>query len=268
MTMEGLIDTHVHLDCCRDPAAEVQAAREAGVRGLVVPGVGRATWPQLLALTRQFPGVRAAPGLHPQTAAQWAPGTGRELASLLDRPEVVAVGEIGLDATPGYPNPALQEAALRDQLRLAVNAGKPVLLHCRRATERLLRILREEGAQRVGGIWHAFSGSCETAQRAIDLGFALGIGGPLTWPNARRGPEVVRAVPAQWLVLETDAPDLPPHPHRGEENRPAWLPLVAAKVGELRGWRGEETARITRENTLRVLMIDPQTWPDAAAPAR
>jgi TatD DNase family protein len=130
----------------------------------------------------------------------------------------------------------VQEQAFRAQLRLAIAAGRPVLIHCRQAAGRLLQILREEGAERVGGIFHAFSGSLETARQGIRLGFAIGVGGTLTYPNARRLPEVVREVPAEWLVLETDAPDLAPHPHRGEVNRPAWLPLIARQVAELRRW--------------------------------
>jgi TatD DNase family protein len=119
----------------------------------------------------------------------------------------------------------------------------------------LLEVLRSERAAQVGGIAHAFSGSLETARHFIDLGFALGIGGVATFPAARRLHEVVRSVPAEWLVLETDAPDLPPHPHRGEANRPEWLALVAARVAALRGWTADETARITSANARRVLQL-------------
>lgn len=251
----SLIDTHVHLDFLRNPAAEVAAAREVGVAAFIVPGVGRERWPALMHLTRLQEGARAAPGLHPQAAQQWSTEAEKELAELLMRPETVAVGEIGLDGCPGYPAQVVQVTALRGQLRLAVAAGRPVLIHCRKASGRLLTILREEGAQRVGGIFHAFSGSLETAGEAIRLGFAIGVGGPVTWTSARRGPEIVRAVPAEWIVLETDAPDLSPHPHRQDENRPAWLPLVAAKVAELRDWSLEETARITTANARRILKI-------------
>ncbi|MBE0597778.1 MAG: TatD family hydrolase [Desulfuromonadales bacterium] len=250
-----LLDSHLHLDFFPQPEAELRAATAAGVGGFVVPGVWRQGWPRLLQLAQQFTVVRAALGLHPQAAGQWSPETERELAAWLQRPEVVAVGEIGLDGSPGYPPAELQERAFRGQLRLALAAGRPVLLHCRRATERVLTILREEGGQRSGGIWHAFSGSPQTAARVIDLGFALGFGGPLTWPNARRGPEVLTRLPDEWIVLESDAPDLPPHPHQREENRPAWLPLIAARVADLRGWSLEQTARITTTNARRVLKL-------------
>ncbi len=251
-------DTHAHLDCPplgdRLPG-ELAAARRAGVGAFVVPGVRAAGWEALLTLARSEPGVWAAPGLHPQAAAEWSRETGARLRDLLQEPQVVAVGEIGLDGLLTSPELPLQEAVFRAQLQLAIGCGKPVLIHCRRADGRLLAMLREEGAQQVGGIWHAFSGSLETAQAAIKLNFVLGCGGPLTYANARRGPEVLRQLPPEAMVLETDAPDLAPHPHRGECNRPVYLTLVAQKVAEIRGWSLEETARITTANARRVLRM-------------
>jgi TatD DNase family protein len=248
------IDTHVHLDYLRQPGEEVFFAQAAGVSRMVVPGVWRQGWAGLLQLANEIPGVLAAPGLHPQAAGEWNAAAERELAELLASTQVVAVGEIGLDRI-AEPPPVAQETAFRGQLRLALAAGRPVLIHCRRASALLLRILREEGAWQVGGILHAFSGSPETAAAAVDLGFAIGFGGPLTWENARRAPELLRALPAEAIVLETDAPDLPPQPHRGRENRPAWLTLVATRMAEIRGWSLQETARITTANACRVLRL-------------
>lgn len=254
----SLFDTHVHLDA--EPLgaallAEVAAARAAGVGGFLVPGVERDDWPRLLATVRRTPGAWAAPGLHPLAAGAWDGAAEQELRQLLADPAVAAVGEIGLDALIPAPSAEAQERVLRAQLRLAVEAGLPVLIHCRRATERLLSILRQEGAPRVGGILHAFSGSVETALAAARMGFAVGIGGAVTWPGARRVVEVVRQVPAEWLVLETDAPDQAPHPHRGEVNRPLFLPVIARKVAEIWGVSLEETARITTANARRILKI-------------
>jgi TatD DNase family protein len=253
-----LFDTHVHLDA--SPLAEaleevVGQARQAGIGHFVVPGVDRSGWRRVLEVAQVVDGAWAAPGLHPLAAGEWCPECERELQRLLIEPKVVAIGEIGLDALLPSPSLAVQEQVFRSQLRLAIGTGRPALIHCRQATERLLRILREEGAERVGGIFHAFSGSLETALDGIRLGFAIGIGGTVTYPNARRLPEVVKMVPAEWLVIETDAPDLAPHPHRGETNRPAWLPLVARRVAELRGWSEAEMARITTENARRILKI-------------
>ncbi len=255
-----LFDTHVHLDLLPEPRsreAQLAAARDAGVRGFLVPGVEAAGWPGLLAAVAAAPGAYAAPGLHPAAADQWGDEVRQRLAGLLTDPRTVAVGEIGLDGTAGMPSPALQEEAFRGQLRLAVACGKPVLLHCRRAGSRLLEILREENAAAVGGILHAFSGSLETALEARRLNLGIGIGGPVTYPNARRLLQVVRELPEETLVLETDAPDLSPFPHRGEPNQPAWLRLVADKVAELRGWTPEQTAARTTANAERILNLPP-----------
>jgi TatD DNase family protein len=253
-----LFDTHVHLDASplvEGLEGEVRRARLAGIGHFVVPGVDRPGWRRVLEVAQTVSSAWAAPGLHPLAAEEWCPEGERELQRLLVEPKVAAIGEIGLDALLPSPSLAVQEQAFRAQLRLAIAAGRPVLIHCRQATERLLRILQEEEAKQVGGIFHAFSGSLETALQGIRLGFAIGVGGTVTYPNARRLPEVVQKVPAEWIVLETDAPDLAPHPHRGEVNHPAWLPLVARRVSEIRGWSEGETARITTANAKRILKI-------------
>ena len=249
-----LIDSHIHLDYLSDVPQALAAARACGIGGWVVPGVDPRRWPQLLAAVAATPGAWAAPGVHPQAAANWQPGLANELYQLMANPQSVAIGEVGLDRQAG-PAPAIQEEVFRQMIRIARDRGKPLLLHCRGATGRLLEVLRDERAAAVGGIAHAFSGSLETARLFIDLGFALGIGGAVTFPAARRLHEVVRRVPAEWLVLESDAPDLPPHPHRGEANRPEWLTLIATRVAELRDWTVDETARITSANTRRVLHL-------------
>lgn len=255
----GLFDTHVHLDCAplsSNLEQEVSHARREGVKNFLVPGVRRPGWPALLALVEALPEAFAAPGVHPLAAAQWDDGAAAELAACLRHPRVAAVGEIGLDGLLAAPDLLIQERAFRDQLRLAIDAELPVLIHCRKSIGRLLQVLREEHAQQIGGILHSFSGSPASALAAVELGFAIGFGGPLTYPNARRAPEVLRALPAESVVLETDAPDLAPHPHRDGVNRPAYLALIAAKVAEIRGWSREETARITSANARRVLRLE------------
>lgn len=253
-----LFDTHVHLDFLPEglnPEEEMQEARRVGVGEFLVPGVHRSGWPRLLHLARKHPReVWIAPGLHPLAAGEWNESARRELEDALSEPGSVAVGEIGLDGLAEVPQD-VQERAFQGQVRVAIEAGLPVLIHCRRGIERLLSILRQEGGERVGGILHAFSGSAETARQAIEMGFAISFGGVLTYLEARRAPEVLRSLPPEWIVLETDAPDIPPHPHRGEANRPSWLSLVAGKVGEIRGWSAEETARVTTENAKRILRL-------------
>jgi TatD DNase family protein len=133
--------------------------------------------------------------------------------------------------------------------------GLPVLIHCRRAFGRLMQILDNEGGARIGGILHAYSGSLEMAREAIRRNFAISFAGSLTYPGARRAPQLLAALPPEWIVVETDAPDLTPLPRRREENRPAYLPLVGAAVAEVRGWSLPETAHITTANAHRVLRI-------------
>lgn len=247
-------DTHAHLDFppLREHLREELAlARAAGVGGWVVPGVSPDGWPALMATVAEVPEALAAPGVHPRAAANWSEKTAAALMLLLDK--AVAIGEIGLDGSLSSPSPAVQERAFRDQVRLAVAARRPLLIHCRKAMGRTLEILRGEGARRVGGIFHAFSGSPESAREALRMNFAIGLGGALTFANARRGPELAHALPADWLVLESDAPDLAPEPFRGQLNRPAYLPLIAARLADLRGWSPAETAAITAANARRVL---------------
>ena len=258
-TPGSLFDTHVHLDLLPagfDLRDETALAEERGVGRFLIPGVKPAGWQQLLTVAKAVSGALAAPGLHPLAAMHWQEQTRLELVKLLADPKVVAIGEIGLDGLLESPSMAIQEEAFRGQLGLAKEFAMPVLLHCRKATGRLLEILKEEGAEACGGIWHGFSGSHETALAAIELGFAISFGGAVTWPEARRAPDTLRALPAEWIVLESDAPDQTPHPHRGQPNRPSYLELVAKRVATLRDWSLEETAVITSANARRVLRLD------------
>lgn len=250
----SLFDTHVHLDCLplrTDLEDEIQRAISAGIHRFVVPGIAPAAWPTLMETVSRVPGALAAPGVHPLAADSWSRAVAKSLEDYLE--VAIAVGEIGLDGALTFPAAPVQEEVFVEQLRLAIAMRRPVLIHCRRAIGRVLEILRAEGAQRVGGIFHAFSGSLESGQEAIRLNFALGIGGSITYPNARRGIDVLRHIPDEWLVLETDAPDRAPLPHRAEVNHPAYLPLIAERVAVLKGWSIEETARVTTANALRVL---------------
>jgi TatD DNase family protein len=249
-----LIDTHVHLDHLADVPQSLAAARGCGVSAWVVPGVLPEQWPRLMATVAATAGAWAAPGVHPQHADQWHPHLLAQLRRLSGDARTVALGEVGLDGLAGPALP-LQCEVFRQMVRLARETARPLLLHCRRATAPLLDVLRSERADEVGGIAHAFSGSLETARQLIDLGFAIGLGGVVTFPAARRLAGVVAALPAEWLVLESDAPDLPPHPHRGAANRPEWLTLIAEAVAARRGWTLAETARITSANACRILHL-------------
>lgn len=242
-------DTHIHLfapEWNAPLSVRIAAAQQARIDIMLQPGVRVTGWDELIDLAGQNSGVYAAPGLHPMCAAGWddtVAGRPRKLSAL---PQVVAIGEIGLDALLDV-EPAVQTRAFCAQLEIALDAELPVLIHCRKKTAEVLQILKESGIRKLGGIWHGFSGSLETAQQIIDLGMMLGVGPVLLRENARKLPATVQALPAETLVLETDAPDM--------ASGPEVLIEVAERLAELRGWTLEETARITTENARRLLNI-------------
>jgi TatD DNase family protein len=252
--VNSYIDTHIHLDRLHALGPQLEEARNAGISAWVVPGVAPDHWPDLMATAERHAGVFAAPGIHPQAACSCQKSHLDELRRHLAHPRSVALGEVGIDRQIGIPQEIQEEVFIR-MIHLALETDKPLLIHARRSTGRILELLHREGGGRLGGIFHAFSGSLETARKIIDLGFVLGIGGVLTFSNAHRLPEVVREVPAEALVLETDAPDLTPEPYRGRPNRPVYLGLIAERLASLRGWSLAETARITSENAQRILPL-------------
>lgn len=255
--MNELFDTHIHLD--RLPRAELSAeleqARSVGINSFLIPGIHPSDWEYLLELAEKHTGVFLAPGSHPEAAESWSPAVEARLQNLILHPAVIAIGEIGLDTRIAV-SMSLQEHIFRQQLRIAVTAGLPVILHSRGALSRCLQIFQEERGATVGGILHAFSGSREMAKEAFRLNLILGFGGGITWPEARRAPEVLRSLPATAFVLESDAPDQSPEPHRRERNRPQWLELVATCCAGLRHCDRAELAAQTTTNARRVLGLD------------
>lgn len=255
MTLE-LFDSHCHLDLeplGSDLSKYVAEASAAGVGGFVVPGVHPDGWPRMAAVAAEYPQVLPAFGIHPmhaETVNDQTLGRLRELAG-----QSVAIGETGLD--PAYAvSLGQQERAFREQIRLAVTCGLPLLIHCRKVFQRLLAIMREEGADRVGGIMHAYSGSVEMARDFIKLGFVISISGTVTWDNAVKPLRVAREIPLEHLVLETDAPDMTPQRYRGRFNRPAWLLETAHKVAEVRGISLDEVGRVTTGTVRKILRLE------------
>jgi TatD DNase family protein len=235
-----LIDTHIHLDASEldgSGAALIPAAVAAGISHFLIPGVRVADWRALLELARQHQELLAAPGLHPAYAEQWSADAELELRELVRQSKVVAIGEIGLDGVNG-PSLEQQERVLRAQLQIAFEAQLPVMLHGRKATGRLLDILRElQVGERIGGIWHGFSGSRQVAQELVHSGIKLGVGPILLRESARKLPEVVRQLPLESMVLETDLPDM--------AARPEVLLQVAERIAQLRGLSVGQVAATT-----------------------
>ena len=248
--MISLIDTHIHLDAPELTGQGLNllsAAQQSGIDKFIVPGVRASGWAGMLALAEKTENVYFAPGLHPAYANQWSRTVAKQLQDLARQPKVVAIGEIGLDRTVDL-SLTQQESALREQLQIALAAGLPVLLHARETTGALLAILRElQIGEKVGGIWHGFSGSLQVAEELVALGFNLGVGPILLRENARKLPEAVKVLPASALVLETDFPDM--------TERLETLVEIAEKIGELRGISFDEVARVTTENTCQLFKI-------------
>ncbi|QAA76708.1 MAG: putative metal-dependent hydrolase YcfH [Candidatus Bipolaricaulis sibiricus] len=257
-----LFDTHAHLDFPqfdRDRGRVLAALRAERVAVLNV-GADLRSSAASLALARQHPFVFAACGVHPHDARTFTPDAERELSALL-RQGAVAVGECGLDFYRNLSPRDAQVAAFRAQLRLAKRLDLPVVLHERAAWDTFLSVLRDEAPLR--GVVHAFSGDAGRAGAIADLGLHLGIGGPLTYAqnHALRG--AVGSVPLDRIVIETDAPYLPPEPHRGKRNDPGMVRLVAERLAALRGMPVAELAEATWTNACRLLAVAPRFEPPA-----
>jgi TatD DNase family protein len=253
-----LIDSHAHLDSRKFDSDRRQVVERAGAKGvqtIVNPGADLPSSRQAVALAaRRWAGVEiyAAVGVHPHDAKTLSAEALAELRTLAqDEPRVVAIGEIGLDYYRDLSPRAVQRRAFESQLALAGQLRLPVIVHSRDAQDDLMAILRNwlKGAgMNPGVVLHCFPGDVAMAEEALGLGFYLGIGGPVTYQNARVLPEVVKAAPLERLLLETDCPYLPPHPHRGQRNEPAYVALVAAKVAQLQGRPVAEVAAVTTAN--------------------
>lgn len=254
-----LIDTHAHLDSSKfdnDREEVISRALTAGIDTIVNVGFNRETIPTTMALAEKYPFIYAAVGWHPTDAVHM--DLEADLAwieQLCSHPKVVAIGEIGLDYYWDTSPKEIQHTVFREQIRLARRLNKPIVIHNRDAHEDIIRLLKEEKASEVGGIMHCFSGSWETAKQCLDLNFHISFGGPVTFKNARVPKEVLEKVPLERLLLETDAPYLAPHPHRGQRNESAYVRLVAETAAEIKGLTLEEVARITSENGRRCLGI-------------
>jgi TatD DNase family protein len=254
-----LFDTHAHLhfpDFADDLDAVLERARAAGVRGMVTIGTDRETNGAVVGLAKRLPDVWATVGIHPHDAAEVTEADFDEMERVArEEPRVVGFGEMGLDFFRNLSPPDAQRQAFRRQIGIARRVGKPLVIHCRDAHDETLAILGEERAGDTGGVMHCFSGDVEIARRCLDLGLYISLAGPVTYKNARALPEVARFVPEDRLVVETDCPYLPPTPHRGKRNEPAYVALTAEHVAGLRGADVESLCDSLTANAARLFRI-------------
>lgn len=278
-----LVDSHCHLDLApfdEDRAEVLARARAAGVQAIVVPGIDLAQCRRALALAESQPGaahpeLAIALGIHPNSSDGWTPDAAAEFAALARSPKVVAYGEIGLDYYWDKVPRARQWAAFEAQLALAAELSLPVIIHSRDANDDVAAILAAwvQGAsfaasplaaRPFAGVLHAFSGDLALAQAAYDWNFVISLGGPVTYKNARTLHALVPHLRLDRLMLETDAPYLTPHPHRGKRNEPAYVALVCAQMARLSGVTPQEIAQTTsalagRFFSLTIAPVEPQT---------
>jgi TatD DNase family protein len=248
------IDSHAHLEMKEfdaDRPRVILQAFEKGITEIITIGTDLESSRQALALAKTYRRLWATVGVHPHEAKGFKPLILPQLAKLAKEPQVVAIGEIGLDFYRNWSPRKAQGEVFRHLIQLARQINLPVIIHDREAHEETLTILREEKAGEVGGIFHCFSGDWATARQCLDLNFYLSVTGAVTYKKGSILEEVVRLAPLESLLLETDAPYLAPHPYRGKRNEPAYLVHTAARVAEIRGIPLTELSKAILQNTRR-----------------
>ena len=263
--MPPYTDTHCHLDFDRfeqDREEVLERAWEAGLKWILNPGIDPQTNQAAIDLATEYPGqVSAAVGIHPNFGKPWNEMLLSDLRRQAQQPRVVAIGEIGLDYYRQHTPFEQQRVMFTAQLELAAELILPVVIHNRDASDDLITILKSWHealkkdhnplAERPG-VLHSFSADEKTAQRAIAMNFLIGVSGPVTFKNASELKSIIQNLPLDHLLLETDAPFLTPHPHRGKRNEPAYIPLIAEEIARLHHTSVDQVAEITYANAMRL----------------
>jgi len=258
MALAPLIDTHAHLDSGQyreDLDQVLRRAGEAAISHIITIGCDLESSRESCRLAAAYPQLFAAVGIHPHDAAGVDDATFAELRRLAGEDKVVAIGEIGLDYYRDRSPREVQREVFRAQLELARELSLPVIIHDRDAHNDVLQILREAKAEEIGGVLHCFSGDRDLARACMDLGLYISFAGPVTYPRNEELRDVVKSVPTEYLLVETDAPYLSPQAFRGKRNEPAHVRLTAEKVAELKGISIADLSRITRLNVHRLFGI-------------
>ncbi|MBQ6406575.1 MAG: TatD family hydrolase [Butyrivibrio sp.] len=256
-----IFDTHAHYDDEQfdiDREELLGKMQEAGIETIVDVGASIETTKKALELAHRYDFIYAAVGVHPSEVAELDDDSIELLRGLSRDEKCVAIGEIGLDYHWPEPEPELQKLWFKRQLNLARQENLPVIIHSRDAAADTLEILRDERAEEIGGVVHCFSYSKEVARECIKMGFYIGIGGVLTFKNARKMVEVMEDTPMDRILLETDCPYLAPEPFRGKRNSSLYLPYVVQKMAEIKGISADEVISITRENARTMYGLNKQ----------
>ena len=244
------VDSHCHINFpeLADRADEVMAKmQENHVSHALCVSVNLPEWPQVLAMAERFPNVYASVGVHPDYENADEP-TAEKLVEMANHPKVIAIGETGLDYFRLKGDLEWQRTRFRTHIQAARTCAKPLIIHTRDAAADTLRIMKEEGANAIGGVMHCFTESWEVAEAAMEMGFYISFSGIVTFKNALALKEVARKVPLERMLIETDSPYLAPVPFRGKTNEPAFVKHVAEEIARLRGISLEEVADATTRN--------------------
>ena len=254
-----LVDTHSHIDIKEfdtDREETVKRAAQNGVAVIVNASFDLESSRRSVALAAKFDNIYAIVGVHPHDAAEVPEGYLESIADLAKQPGVVALGEMGLDYYRDLSPREVQQNVFRDQLALAREMKKPVVIHDRDAHGDLMEILRKDGIPKKGGIMHCYSGSWDMALECMKMGFYISIAGPVTYPNAARLKDIAARLPLDRILIETDCPYLTPQINRGKRNEPAYVKYVAEEIARLRGMSGEDFARAASGNAGRIFNIN------------
>jgi len=289
MTAIELIDTHIHLDDARfddDRDQTIARAAEQGIRKMVVPATTRRSWPKIQAITNSYPEIYPAYGLHPLFLDEHSHRDLPELETLANRSRCIAIGECGLDryrigksrqsttsqSTPSQstpirdadPAPGVTEDSIEifkrqvfyfeAQLNLAAKLDLPVIVHALQAVEDVILSIKKQAPTQ--GVVHSFNGSLQQADQLINLGYRLSFGGAATYPRAKKIRTLIQLLPAESILIETDAPDQSGSMHHGHRNEPSYLPEVLRTVAQLRGESMESTANQCNKNAKKLFKID------------
>ena len=252
-----LVDSHCHLDCIDlipfsgRLVNVLQAAAAQDVTHFLCVSIDLDRWADMFGLVQDYKQISVSVGTHPSSSPEQPPQAD-DLARLAQDSKVVAIGETGLDYFYGSDSRERQQRSFRSHIRAALQADKPLIVHTRDAKEDTLRILDEEGAAHVGGVLHCFTEDWDMAERAMALNFYISFSGIITFRNADPLREVVKRMPAERILVETDSPYLAPVPHRGKPNHPAWVRYVAECVAKVRGETFDKVAAVTTENYFRL----------------
>jgi len=252
-----LVDSHCHLDFLDSDLDQIlKAAHDMDVEYILSVCTNLDNFPKILQIAKSYKNVFTSLGIHPSEKLQTEP-TVDELVKLAADPLVVAIGEAGLDYHYDFVSQEAQQIRFRNHIRAALEIKKPLIVHTREAREDTLRIMQEEGADKIGGVMHCFTETSETAKRALDMDFYISFSGIITFKNAASLREIAKSVPLDRMLLETDAPYLAPMPYRGKPNQPAYVRYVAECIAKLRNVSYETIAKHTTQNFFRLFLNIP-----------